>query len=52
MFCNKPKQRCQPKMDNPPEEIEKARKAKQLIYILMAIFIIVPIIMYVLQSAN
>jgi len=39
-------------MDNPPEEIEKARKAKQLIYVLMAIFIIVPIVIYVLQSAN
>ena len=52
MFCNKPTQRCQPNMDNPPEEIEKARKAKQLIYILMAIFIILPIVIYVLQSAN
>jgi len=39
-------------MDNPPEEIEKARKAKQLIYVSMAIFIIVPIVIYVLQTAN
>tara|TARA_B100000519_G_C14254282_1_gene444197 strand:- start:570 stop:689 length:120 start_codon:yes stop_codon:yes gene_type:complete len=39
-------------MDNSPEEIEKARKDKQMIYVLMAIFIIVPIVIYVLQSAN
>ncbi len=37
-------------MDETPEQIEKARNAKQLIYILMTIFILVPIVIYVLQS--
>jgi len=39
-------------MEDPPEEFEKARKAKRLIYILMAIFIIVPIVIYVWQSVD
>ncbi len=39
-------------MKETPEQIEKARKAKQLIYILMTIFILVPIVIYVLQSQD
>jgi len=39
-------------MEDPPEEFEKARKAKQLIYILMAIFILVPIVIFILQSTD
>lgn len=37
-------------MDETPEQIEKARKAKRLIYILMTIFILLPIVIYVIQS--
>ncbi len=39
-------------MDERREQIEKARKAKLLIYILMTIFILVPIVIYVLQSQD
>jgi len=39
-------------MEYSPEEFEKARKAKRLIYISMAIFIIVPIVIYVWQSVE
>ncbi len=37
-------------MDETPEQIEKARKAKQLIYILMTIFILLLIAIFVLRS--
>tara|TARA_B100000212_G_scaffold342483_1_gene329913 strand:- start:1050 stop:1169 length:120 start_codon:yes stop_codon:yes gene_type:complete len=37
-------------MDETPEQIEKGRKAKQLIYILMTIFILLLIAIFVLRS--
>lgn len=37
-------------LDETREQIEKARKAKQVIYIVMTIFILLPIVIYVLRS--
>ena len=39
-------------MDETPEQTEAARKAKRIIYIVMAIFIVLPIAIYVLRSVE
>jgi len=36
-------------MDETPEQTEAARKAKRVIYIVMAIFIVLPIAIYVMR---
>lgn len=36
-------------MDETPEQSEQARKTKRIIYIAMAIFIVLPIVIYVMQ---
>jgi hypothetical protein len=39
-------------MDETPEQTEAARKAKRIIYIVMAIFIVLPIAIYVVRSVE
>jgi hypothetical protein len=39
-------------MDETPEQTEAARKAKRIIYIVMAIFIVLPIAIYVMRSVE
>jgi hypothetical protein len=39
-------------MDETPEQIEQARKAKLVIYIVMAVFIVAPIAIFLLRMGD